>query len=91
MAVVLIKLLSLISTFPYSMHLKTTGNIKLRWWAKKIDYSTPMYNDSVLYRQEYGHDINTSNIYDTYHYSHRDKDGNYRARVPIEEITHPSR
>ena len=67
------------------------GNIKLRWWAKKIDYSTPMYNDSVLYRQEYAHDINTSNIYDTYHYSHRDRDGNYRAKQSLEDLTHPSR
>ena len=67
------------------------GNIILRWFAKKVDYSTPMYNDSVLYRQEYSYQMNISNIYDIYHYKHRDRDGNYRAKIPLEEITHPSR
>ncbi len=27
------------------------GNVYVRWLAKKIDYQTPMYNDTVLYRQ----------------------------------------
>ena len=26
------------------------GNIILRWFAKKIDHHTPMYNDTVYYR-----------------------------------------
>ena len=26
------------------------GNIVLRWFAKKIDHHTPMYNDTVYYR-----------------------------------------
>jgi len=27
------------------------GNIILRWFAKKIDHHTPMYNDTVYYRE----------------------------------------
>ena len=27
------------------------GNVFVRWLAKKIDYETPMYNDTVLYRE----------------------------------------
>ena len=27
------------------------GNTLVNWYAKKIDYSTPMYNDTVLYRE----------------------------------------
>ena len=27
------------------------GNVTVRWFAKKIDYHTPMYNDTVTYRE----------------------------------------
>ena len=27
------------------------GNIGVTWYAKKVDYHTPMFNDTVLYRQ----------------------------------------
>ena len=27
------------------------GNVTVRWFAKKIDYQTPMYNDTVSYRE----------------------------------------
>lgn len=27
------------------------GNVRVVWYAKKIDYQTPMYNDTVLYRE----------------------------------------
>ena len=27
------------------------GNVTVRWFAKKIDYHTPMYNDTVSYRE----------------------------------------
>ena len=27
------------------------GNVTFRWLAKKIDYQTPMYNDTVIYRE----------------------------------------
>ena len=27
------------------------GDVRVVWYAKKIDYQTPMYNDSVLYRE----------------------------------------
>ena len=27
------------------------GNIQVQWYAKKVDYYTPMFNDTVLYRQ----------------------------------------
>jgi len=28
----------------------SSGNITLQWWAKKWDGLTPMFNDTVLYR-----------------------------------------
>ena len=27
------------------------GDMHVRWMAKKIDYQTPMFNDSVIYRE----------------------------------------
>ena len=27
------------------------GNVTVRWFAKKIDYHTPMYNDTVSFRE----------------------------------------
>lgn len=27
------------------------GDINVKWYAKKIDYYTPMYNDSIVHRQ----------------------------------------
>ena len=27
------------------------GTMHVRWLAKKIDYQTPMFNDSVVYRE----------------------------------------
>ena len=27
------------------------GNVTVRWFVKKIDYQTPMYNDTVSYRE----------------------------------------
>ena len=27
------------------------GDMQVRWLAKKIDYQTPMFNDSVIYRE----------------------------------------
>ena len=43
-----------------------------RWFAKKVDYSTPMYNDSVLYRQEYSYYHNVSNTYRSNLYNTQD-------------------
>ena len=39
------------------------GNVILRWYVKKVDYYTPMYNDTVLYRQSYSYQHNISNTY----------------------------
>ena len=39
------------------------GSIHLRWYAKKIDGTTPLYNDTVLYRKEYTYYHNISNSY----------------------------
>ena len=39
------------------------GDIHVRWYAKKVDYYTPLYNDSALYRQEYSHYSKMANIY----------------------------
>ena len=38
----------------------------------QVDYTTPMYNDSVLYRQEYSYYNNISNIYNSNLYNTRD-------------------
>ena len=27
------------------------GNITVKWWVKKIDYQTPLFNDTVIYRE----------------------------------------
>lgn len=48
------------------------GNVQLRWFAKKVDYSTPLYNDSVLFRQEYSYYNNISNTYRSNLYNTRD-------------------
>ena len=37
-----------------------------------MDYTTPMYNDSVLYRQEYSYYNNISNLYNSNLYNTRD-------------------
>ena len=39
------------------------GDIHVRWYAKKVDYYTPLYNDSALYREEYSHFSKMANIY----------------------------
>jgi len=56
------------------------GTVALRWFAKKVDYSTPMYNDSVLYRQEYAYYHNISNTYRSNLYNTRDG-------IPIRNIS----
>ena len=38
------------------------GNVIVRWYAKKIDGTTPLYNDTSLYRQEFSYYHNISNI-----------------------------
>ena len=43
-----------------------------RWFAKKVDYTTPMYNDSTLYREEYSYFHNISNTYRSNLYNTRD-------------------
>ncbi|TRY74425.1 hypothetical protein TCAL_00656 [Tigriopus californicus] len=48
------------------------GDVQLRWFAKKVDYTTPMYNDSVLYRNEYSYYHNISNTYRSNLYNTRD-------------------
>lgn len=39
------------------------GNIHVRWFAKKIDYSTPLFNDTSHYREEFAYFRNLSNTY----------------------------
>ena len=46
------------------------GNCLIRWYAKKIDHSTPLYNDTMEYRREFAYFQNLSNtrraaLYDT--------------------------
>ena len=48
------------------MMLMTTS----RWYAKKVDYTTPLFNDTVQYRAEHAYFSNISNpfrtnLYDT--------------------------
>ena len=41
------------------------GDMHVRWMAKKIDYQTPMFNDSVIYREVHSIEIYVvCNIYD---------------------------
>ena len=56
--------------YPYEKTVK--GDIHLRWFAKKVDYTTPLYNDSILYRQEYSYYHNISNTYRSNLYNARD-------------------
>jgi hypothetical protein len=44
----------------------------VRWFAKKVDYTTPMYNDTTLYREEYSYFHNISNTYRSNLYNTRD-------------------
>ena len=46
--------------------------MKFRWFAKKLDYTTPMYNDTTLYREEYSYFHNISNTYRSNLYNTRD-------------------
>ena len=39
------------------------GNALVRWYAKEIDHSTPLFNDTVHYRQEYAYYQNLTNTY----------------------------
>ena len=49
----------------YPFEKRVRGDVVLRWFAKKVDYTTPLYNDSVLYRQEVEFDQQTANTYRT--------------------------
>ena len=46
--------------------------MNIRWFAKKVDYTTPMYNDTTLYREEYSYFHNISNTYRSNLYNTRD-------------------
>ena len=39
------------------------GNALVRWYAKDIDHSTPLFNDTSHYRQEYAYYQNITNTY----------------------------
>ena len=56
--------------YPYEKTVK--GDVHIRWFAKKVDYTTPLYNDSILYRQEYSYYHNISNTYRSNLYNARD-------------------
>ena len=48
------------------------GNVHLRWYAKKVDGSTPLFNDTVLYRQEYTYYNIISNTYRSQLYNNKE-------------------
>ena len=56
----------------YLFEKEAKGSITLRWYAKKVDGSTPLYNDTVLYRNEYAFYHNRSNLYTSNLYDNRD-------------------
>ena len=56
----------------YPFEKTVRGDIQLRWFAKKVDYTTPLYNDSVLYREEHSYYYNISNTYRSNLYNSRD-------------------
>ena len=48
------------------------GTIHLRWYAKRVDGTTPLYNDTSLYRREYTYYHNISNTYRSQLYNNRE-------------------
>ena len=56
------------------------GTVHLRWYAKKIDGTTPLYNDTVLYRKEYTYYHNISNTY-------RNQLFNNQDGIPIKNLS----
>ena len=56
----------------YLFEKEAKGSIILRWYAKKVDGSTPLYNDTVLYRNEYSYYHNISNVRTSQLYENRD-------------------
>ena len=46
----------------YTYEKTAKGNIELRWYVKKVDDTTPLYNDTSRYREEYAFYNNISNI-----------------------------
>ena len=46
----------------YTYEKTARGNIILRWYAKIVDDTTPLYNDTTLYREEYAFYHNISSI-----------------------------
>ena len=56
----------------YLFEKEAKGTIHLRWFAKKVDGTTPLYNDTVLYRNEYSYYQNISNTFRSRLYDNRD-------------------
>lgn len=47
------------------------GNVSVAWLAKKTDYQTPMFNESVVYRKKHAFRQKIANIYHDHLYHHQ--------------------
>lgn len=59
-------------TSEYTHDKEGFGNALVRWYAKEIDHSTPLFNDTVHYRREYAYYQNITNTYRSSLYDTRD-------------------
>ena len=56
----------------YTFDKEGFGHTTVRWYAKKIDHSTPLFNDTVNYRDQYAYYQNLSNTYRSALYDTKD-------------------
>lgn len=66
------QVISAVVSAAYLYEKTAKGTIHLRWYAKKVDGTTPLYNDTSLYRREYTYYHNISNTYRSQLYNNRE-------------------
>ena len=71
----------------YLYEKQAKGNILLRWYAKRVDGLTPLYNDTAMYRNEYSFYLNNTNTFRSQLYDSR----NGLPNKDINKITRPDR
>ena len=71
----------------YLYEKEAKGNILLRWYAKRVDGLTPLYNDTTLYRNEFSFFQNRTNTLRSQLYSNKDGIPN----TDLSRFTHPDR
>ena len=66
------QVISAVVSAAYLYEKTAKGTIHLRWYAKRVDGTTPLYNDTSLYRREYTYYHNISNTYRSQLYNNRE-------------------